>query len=114
MPPSFVGTKSLAGQAWTHALVVQLRQSSESTTMCGVWEIRKSTVSIRSSKAITARRITDEGSAPVVLGREVAPKDGGNLSPNDPEADHHAVGGWKAARKARMAAGSGVTITWRS
>src|SRR5690349_20587112 len=50
MPPSLTGTKRSAGQAVTHALVVQPRHESPSTVMWAREATRNSTVPMRSSK----------------------------------------------------------------
>ena len=58
MPPSLIGTKSFAGQALTHAFVVQLRHTSESTVMWARLDTRKSTVAMRSSNETLGQAVS--------------------------------------------------------
>ena len=55
MPPSAVGANRFAGQAVTHALVVQDRQTPESTVMCARWPTRNSTVPISSANDVSGQ-----------------------------------------------------------
>src|SRR3954468_4849855 len=58
MPPSAVGTNSLAGQATTHSRVLQSAQMAPSTTMCACSLTSKRVVPIRSSNPISGHSFT--------------------------------------------------------